>query len=55
MHNLFPFKVFRGYLVYQLCSIGPIVENNDKVRTEQLVVGTDPKKEVYINFAVRSA
>ena len=26
--------MFRGYLVYQLCSIGPIVENNDKVRAD---------------------
>ena len=24
-------QVFRGYLVYQLCSIGPLVENNEKV------------------------
>ena len=31
------FQVLRGYLVYQLCSIGPIVENNDKVRTHYLV------------------
>ena len=38
------FKVFRGYLVYQLCSIGPIVENNDKVGRGQLVVAADPKK-----------
>ena len=24
-------QVFRGYIVYQLCSIGPLVENNEKV------------------------
>ena len=41
------FKVFRGYLVYQLCSIGPIVENNDKVRERELVVG---KEKLKINF-----
>jgi len=24
-------QVFRGYIVYQLCSIGPLVENNEKL------------------------
>lgn len=33
-------EVFRGYLVYQLCSIGPIVENNDKLmKLGQAVLG----------------
>ena len=26
-------QVLRGYIVYQLCSIGPLVENNEKVHT----------------------
>ena len=25
-------QVFRGYVVYQLCSIGPLVEHNEKVK-----------------------
>lgn len=27
-------QVFRGYIVYQLCSIGPLVENNEKVKKQ---------------------
>ena len=57
--NFVFFQVLRGYLVYQLCSIGPIVENNDKVRGSRFngrrklifaVVQHDPKNAPHCPF-----